>query len=141
METTPKITAYSKRFGSDSFTRHIEQQLQQGWTPEKLQEAMRGTYANFPAEFRETLDDYLHHYLERWLNPMMPRYDMYIVVIATAEDLRKHAPRLDGPPTDEQIIDMINIMMMKVTRLAHIDRKLRKAWRIKKGRTKRGYFS
>ncbi len=134
MDTTEKIRDYANQFGQESFTSMIEQRLKQKWKPKKLQEAMRGTYANFPTDFRGVLEEYLHNYIERWLNPTMPRHDMRIVFISTAEDLRKNAPKPNEHEiSDDQIIDMFNILMMKITRLASVDRKLRKLWAIKMG--------
>ena len=134
MDTTERIREYAEQFGQDSFTSVIERRLKQKWNPKKLQEAMRCTYAKFPVDFRGILDEYLHNYLEKWFNHLMPRQDMRIVFISTAEDLRENAPKPNEDElSDDQIIDMFNIMMMKITRIAYEDRELRKLWAIKKG--------
>ena len=58
---------------------------------------------------------------------------MYVVFISTAEDFRKDAPRVNEHISDGEIFDMFNIAMMKVIRVAFMEKGIRKAWRIKKG--------
>ena len=127
------VRDYADQFGDRTFTSCIEDRLRQKWGPEKLQNAIRGTYSKFPEGSRETLDEDIHQHIEQWCTPEMQRQEMRIVFLAASENLRANVPiGSPEPPTDEQIIDVLNIMMMKVTRIAYLEKPLRKMWGIKK---------
>lgn len=133
METTPYIQSRADLMRGISFVKAIEQRLREGWNPDKMQQAMRGTYDNFAPSLRNELDIYLTEYINSWLNPMMSRHEMHIVYISSIEDMRANAPFESREIPDERLDDMFNIMFMKITRLAYIHKDIRKGWGIKKG--------
>lgn len=133
MKSFESVQDYASQFGEKTFTACIEERLRQRWTIDELEMAMRGTYAGFPESVREDLDRYLQDYIEKWIVPEMQRQEMRIVFLATSADLGKLSTVADlDSMQDTQIIDAFNIMLMKITRLASLNKDVRRMWKIKK---------
>jgi hypothetical protein len=110
----------------------IEQQIK-SLDEETLLQAIRGTYEHFPIEFRPSVDTYTLAYLEKWFDTYILTADLGDIFIETIQDIKDMAIAAGVPLNDEQVFDMFNLIVMRLSFFAHSKPQLRKILGIKKG--------
>jgi hypothetical protein len=110
----------------------VEKQIK-SLNEETLVQAIRGTYEHFPIEFRPQVDAYTMDYLKGWFGPPIITADLGEVFSVAVTDIRDMAAQAGVSLNDEQVFDMFNIMVMRLSHFAHTKPELRKRLGIKKG--------
>jgi hypothetical protein len=98
-----------------------------------LLQAIQETYHHFPIEFRKQVDAFTHAYVKNWLAPHIVTMDLGDIFRDTIQDIKDMATQAGVSLNDEQVFDVFNLIVMKVSHFAHIDPEFRKGWGIKKG--------
>lgn len=98
-----------------------------------LLQAIRDTYEHFPIEFRPQVDAYTLAYAEKWFEPNILTADLGDIFSDTIQDIKLMAAEAGVPLNDEQVFDMFNLIVMRLSFFAHSDPDLRKMLGIKKG--------
>lgn len=98
-----------------------------------LLQAIRGTYEHFPMEFRPQVDAYTLGYAEKWFEPHILTADLGDIFSDTIQDIKRMAAEAGVPLNDEQVFDIFNLIVMRLSFFAHSDPDLRKMVGIKKG--------
>lgn len=96
-------------------------------------EAIQGTYANFPVGLRPLIDAYTQAYLQKWFGPHILHTDLGELFRVTIADIKAMANGEGIELSDEQLFDVFNLMVMRLTAFAHSKPELRKLLGIKKG--------
>ena len=100
---------------------------------ESLVQAIRGTYEKLPITFRPQADAYTMAYLKNWLGPHIVTADLADVFAAAVSDIKAAALEARVSLSDDQVLDVFNIMVMRMAHFAHSKPDLRKMLGIKKG--------
>ena len=100
---------------------------------ESLVQAIRGTYEKLPITFRPQADAYTMAYLKNWLGPHIVTADLADVFAAAVSDIKAAALEARVSLSDNQLLDVFNIMVMRMAHFAHSKPDLRKMLGIKKG--------
>lgn len=98
-----------------------------------LLRAIQSTYHHFPIEFRKQADAFTHDYVKNWLAPHIVTSDLGDIFSDTIQDIKGMVTQTGVSLSDEQVFDVFNLIVMKVSYFAHIDPEFRKGWGIKKG--------
>lgn len=98
-----------------------------------LLQAIRGTYEHFPIEFRPQVDAYTLAYSQKWFGPHILTADLGDIFSDTIQDIKGMATEAGVPLNDEQVFDMFNLIVMRLSFFAHSKPGLRKMLGIKKG--------
>src|SRR5215469_4987029 len=91
-----------------------------------LLQAIQGTYHHFPIEFRKQVDAFTHAYVKNWLAPHIFTKDLGDIFSDTVRDIKGMATQAGVSLTDEQVFDVFNLIVQKVSYFAHIDPEFRK---------------
>ncbi|MBZ0256972.1 hypothetical protein K8I31_12975 [bacterium] len=110
----------------------IEKQVK-SLTEETLLQAVRGTFDNFPVGIRPQLNAFTEDYLKNWFGPHIITTDLGDLFTATIKDIQSMAIQDGISLNDEQMFDVFNIMVMKLSYFAHSRPAFRKQLGIKKG--------
>ena len=110
----------------------VEKQIK-SLSEESLVQAIRGTYEHFPIAFRPQVDTYTMDYLKGWLGPQIVAADLGEIFSIAVNDIKAMAADAGVSLNDEQVFDMFNIMVMRLSHFAHSKPELRKMLCIKKG--------
>lgn len=100
---------------------------------ETLLQAIRGTYENFPTEFRPQIDSYTLAYPEKWFGPYILTADLSDIFSSAIQDIRAMVEKSGMSLNDDQIFDIFNLIVMRLSFFAHSKPGLRKMLGIKKG--------
>lgn len=100
---------------------------------DRLLEAIQGTYQHFPIEFRKQVDAFTHSYVKNWLAPDIVTKDLGDILSDAIQDIKGMATQAGVSLNEEQVFDVFNLIVMKVSYFAHIDPDFRSGWGIKKG--------
>lgn len=98
-----------------------------------LVQAIQGTYERLPLAFRPQADAYTMAYLENWFGPHIVTADLADVFAAAVSDIKAVALRANVSLSDDQVLEVFNIMVMRMAHFAHAKPDLRKMLGIKKG--------
>jgi hypothetical protein len=98
-----------------------------------LLQAIQSTYHHFPIEFRKQVDVFTHSYVKNWLVPDIVTTDLGDIFSDTIQDINGMATQSGVSLSDEQVFDVFNLIVMRVSYFAHVDPEFRKEWGIKKG--------
>src|SRR6266404_1788138 len=91
-----------------------------------LLEAIQGTYENFPAEHRPTIDSYTMNYLKNWFGPHIVTADLGAVFDEAVEDIKAMASENHIPLNDDLVFDVFNLTVMRLSHFAQSRPKFRK---------------
>ena len=97
-------------------------------------EAIQGTYASFPVGIRPLIDAYTQAYLQKWFSPHVVQADLSELFRVTIGDIKIMADGEGKKLNDDQVFDVFNLMVMRLTVFAHSKPELRRQLGIKKGR-------
>lgn len=100
---------------------------------ETLLQAIRGTYEHFPIEFRPQVDAYTLAYSQKWFGPHILTTDLGDIFSDAVQDIMSMATEAGVSLNDDQVFDMFNLIVMRVSFFAHTKPGLRKRLGIKKG--------
>lgn len=98
-----------------------------------LLEAIQGTYQSFPSGTAPLFDAYTLAYLEKWFEPYVLTADLGGLFRTTVCDISAMAASEGIALSNEQVFDVFNLMVMRLTAIAHSQSDLRKQFGIKKG--------
>ena len=98
-----------------------------------LLQAIRGTYEHFPIEFRPQVDAYTLAYSQKWFDPHILTADLGDIFSDTIQDIKGMTADAGVSLNDDQMFDMFNLIVMRVSFFAHTKPGLRKMLGIKKG--------
>ena len=121
----------SKQYRGTTLPKLIENQIK-SLSEETLVQAIRGTYEHFPLEFRPQVDAYTMNYLKSWFSPHILTADLGEVFNTTVTDIKDMATQTGASLNDEQVFDMFNIMVMRLSHFAHSKPELRNMLGIKR---------
>lgn len=110
----------------------IEKQIK-SLNSDTLLKAIQSTYHHFPSDFRKQVDTFTHAYVENWLAPHIVTTDLGDIFTDATQDIKSMATQSGVSLNDEQVFDVFNLIVMKVSYFAHNDTEFRKSWGIKKG--------
>lgn len=110
----------------------VEKQIK-SMNEETLLQAIRGTYEHFPIEFRPQVDTYTLAYSQKWFDPHILTADLGDIFIDAIQDINDMAAGAGMPLDDDQVFDMFNLIVMRISFFAHSKPDLRKMLGIKKG--------
>jgi len=110
----------------------VEKQIK-SLNEDTLLQAIQSTYHHFPIEFRKQVDAFTHAYVKNWLAPHIVTTDLGDIFSDATPDIKSMATQSGVSLNDEQVFDVFNLIVMKVSHFAHIDPEFRKSWGIKKG--------
>ena len=131
-EDVVKLDELEKQYSGTTLPNLVEKQLKSLKEPVLL-EAIQGTYSNFPVGFRPLIDAYTQAYLQKWFGPHIVRTDLGELFRVTIGDIKTMASSEGMELSDEQVFDVFNLMVMRLTAFAHSKQELRKQLGIKKG--------
>ena len=100
---------------------------------ERLIDAIQGTYDNFPTEYRSIISDFTLAYAKKWFSPAIKEIDLSDLLTQTINDIKDLARDKGFTLSDDQLFDVFNIMVMRVSHFAHSQPSFRKELGIKKG--------
>lgn len=100
---------------------------------ETLLQAIRGAYEHFPIEFRPQVDAYTLAYSHKWFGPHILTTDLGDIFSDAVQDIMSMATEAGVSLNDDQVFDMFNLIVMRVSFFAHTKPGLRKRLGIKKG--------
>ena len=98
-----------------------------------LQQAIHGMIDHFPIEFRPQVAAYTLDYSMNWFGAHFLTADLGDVFIDTTEDIKAMASKAGMSLNDDQVFDMFNLIVMRVSFLVYSESGLRKQLGIKKG--------
>jgi len=98
-----------------------------------LQNAIQGTYENFPREHRQKIDEFTLAYAQNWFNPSIRESDLSDVFTQAIKDIEVMAKQEGMSLNQDQTFDVFNIIVMRVSFFAHSKPEFRKMLGIKKG--------
>ena len=98
-----------------------------------LLEAIQGTYQSFPVGTAPLFDAYTLAYLEKWFEPSISTADLGRIFRTKACDISERAASKGIFLSNEQVFDVFNLMVMRLTAIAHSQSDLSKQFGIKKG--------
>ena len=111
----------------------VEKQIK-SLNEDTLLQAIQATYQHFPIEFRKQVDSFTLAYPGRnWAGPNIVTTDLGDIFSDAIQAIKDMATEAGVSLNDEQIFDVFNLIVMKVSHFAHIDPEFRKSWGIKKG--------
>ena len=110
----------------------VEKQIKSLSEPVLL-EAIQGTYERLPIGFGPLIDAYTMGYLEKWFSPHVLTADLGELFRATISDIKTMALGEGMSLSDEQVFDVFNLMVLRLSAFAHSKPELRKQLGIKKG--------
>lgn len=111
----------------------VEKQIK-SLNEDTLLQAIRGTYDHFPIEFRSQVDAFTLAYPGiNWAGPNIATTDLGDIFSDAIQDIKGMATQAGVSLNDEQVFDVFNLIVMRVSYFAHSDPELRKMWGIKKG--------
>lgn len=84
-----------------------------------LLEAIQGTYQSFPVGTAPLFDAYTLAYLEKWFEPSVLTADLGRIFRTTACDVSEMAASKGIFLSNEQVFDVFNLMVMRLTAIAH----------------------
>lgn len=121
-----------QQYSGTTLPKLVEMQIK-SLNEETLVQAIRGTYEHFPVDFRPQVDAYTMDYLKGWFGPHIVATDLGEVFNVAVTDIKDMATKAGVSLNDEQVFDMFNIMVMRLSHFAHSRPELRKMLCIKKG--------
>lgn len=127
-----KLDEQERQYRGATLPKLVEKQLRSLKEPVLLG-AIHGTYENFPVGFRPLIDSYTQAYLQKWFGPHIVQTDLGEVFRTTIGDIKAMAASEGMALSDEQVFDVFNLMVMRLTAFAHSKPALRKQLGIKKG--------
>ena len=98
-----------------------------------LLKAIQGTYENFPIEFRAEVDNFTLAYAQNWFGNHILTADLGDIFSQAIQDINTMAAQAGVRLNNDQIFDMFNLIVMKISFFAHSKPELRKMLGIKKG--------
>lgn len=98
-----------------------------------LDKAIQGTYENFPVEFRPTVDSFTLSYVKNWFGPHIINADLSDVFSQAIQDINAMAKQNGVQLNNEQLFDVFNLAVMRLSFFALSKPELRKMLGIKKG--------
>lgn len=98
-----------------------------------LDKAIQGTYENFPIEFRSTVDVFTQSYIKNWFDPHILTADLSDVFSQAIQDINAMAIQVGVKLNNDQLFDVFNLAVMRLSFFAHSKPELRKMLGIKKG--------
>jgi hypothetical protein len=126
------IKELEQQFHGATLPKLVEKHLKQQ-TPERLVEAVKGTYHNFPVDQRPIIDEFTENYMENWFDLKIVDSDLGDIFSKTITDITNWSNTENLSLNDERAFDIFNIMVMKLTHLAHNSPNFRKMIGVKKG--------
>lgn len=126
------FTEIVQQYRGTTLPKLVEKQIK-SLNEDTLVQAIRGTYEHFPIGFRPRVDAYTMDYLKGWFGPHIVTADLGEVFSVAVTDIRDMAAQAGVSLNDEQVFDMFNIMVMRLSHFAHTKPELRKMLGIKKG--------
>lgn len=110
----------------------IEKQIK-SLDEDALLQAIRGTYEHFPIEFRPQVDAYTLAYAQKWFGPHILTADLGDIFSDAIQDIKGMSTEAGVSLNDDQVFDMFNLIVMRVSFFAHTKPGLRKMLGIRKG--------
>lgn len=98
-----------------------------------LAEAIQGTYEKFSDEFRPQVDAYTIDYIKNWFGPHIVTIDLGELFNIAVTDIERMTTQAGVVLNEEEVFDVFNIMVMRLSYFAHSNPELRKMLGIKKG--------
>jgi len=98
-----------------------------------LDKAIQGTYENFPVEFHPTVDAFTQSYIKNWFGPHILTADLSDVFNQAIQDINTMAIQVGVQLNNDQLFDVFNLAVMRLSFFAHSKPELRKMLGIKKG--------
>ena len=127
-----KFDELEEQYRGTTLPKLVEKQLRSLKEPVLL-EAIQGTYENFPVGVGPLIDAYTQSYLRKWFGPHLLQTDLGELFRTTIDDIKAMANGEGIALDDEQVFNVFNLMVMRLTAFAHSNPELRKQLGIKKG--------
>lgn len=127
-----KFDELEEQYRGTTLPKLVETQLRSLKEPVLL-EAIQGTYENFPVGVRPLIGAYTQTYLQKWFEPHILQTDLGELFRTTIDDIKAMTVGEGIALRDEQLFDVFNLMVMRLTAFAHSNPELRKQLGIKKG--------
>lgn len=123
----------SEQYQGATLAKLIESQIR-AMSEDQLLAAIKGTYDNFPEQFRPVVDSYTLEYPQlHWLGPQIKIADLGGLFGDSIESARALALEHHVALTDDQAFDLFNLSVMRLSYFAHSRPDFRKEIGIKKG--------
>lgn len=98
-----------------------------------LQQAIRDIYSNFPIEFCPKVDAFtLDYAATHWLGPHIVTADLGDLFSYAIKDIKDMATQFGILLSDDQIFDIFNLIVMRLSYFSHSNPEFRKMLGIKK---------
>jgi hypothetical protein len=111
----------------------VERQMK-SLNEDTLMHAIQDTYRHFPIEFRPQVDAFTLAYPDRnWAGPNIVTTDLGDIFSDAIQAIEGMATQAGVSLNDEQVFDVFNLIVMRVSYCAHSNPDFRKMLGIKKG--------
>jgi hypothetical protein len=110
----------------------VEKQIK-SLNEDTLLKAISGTYEHFPIEFRPHVDTFTLDYAQNWFGSHILTADLGDIFSKTIQDIKGMASQAGVTLNDDQVFDMFNLIVMRISYFAHSRPDFRKSWGIRKG--------
>jgi len=106
---------------------HIKSQ-----TKTQLEDAVFLMYVELPESSREIVSDFTQHYIENWLQTNVIDVDLSMIFTHAIEEIEKFSKKYKLNLSENQMVDVFTIMVLRTSFFASTDRQFRKMLAIKK---------
>jgi hypothetical protein len=107
---------------------HIKSQ-----TKTQLENAVFEMYTKLPEPSREIVSDFTLHYIQNWFQPNIVDVDLSLVFTHAVEEIDKFSKEFKLNLSENQMIDVFIIMVLRTSFFASTEPQFRKLLAIKKG--------
>ena len=122
-----------QQFRGTTLPKLVESQIK-SLNEDALLHAIRGTYDHFPTEFRPQVDAFTLAYPGiNWAGPHIAKTDLGDIFSDAIQAIKDMATQAGVSLNDEQVFDVFNLIVMRVSYFAHSNPDFRKSLGIKKG--------
>lgn len=97
-----------------------------------LDKVIQGTYENLPVKFRQTAGTFTQSYIKNWFGPHILNADLSDVFSQAIQDINTMATQIGVQLNNDQLFDVFNLAVMRLSFFAHSKPELRKMLGIKK---------